>query len=44
MTTLVVDTHTLVWHLTDPARLGRGARRALEAADAGRWIRYVPAV
>jgi len=44
MTSVVVDTHALVWHLTDPARLGRGARRALEAADAARWICYVPAI
>lgn len=44
MTAFVADTHGLVWHLTDPRRLGRGARRAFGAADAGRWRCHVPAI
>jgi PIN domain nuclease of toxin-antitoxin system len=42
--TLVADTQALVWHLTAPRRLGKAARRAFGAADAGRWICYVPAI
>jgi PIN domain nuclease of toxin-antitoxin system len=44
VTAFVTDTHGLVWHLTDPKRLGRGARRAFSAADAGRWLCHVPAI
>ena len=44
MPTLVADTHALVWHLVEPSRLGRGARRALAAADAGRWRCHVPVI
>lgn len=44
MPTLVVDTHALVWHLTDPTRLGKGARRAFGAVDSGRWLCHVPAI
>ena len=44
MTTFVADTHGLVWHLTDPKRLGTGARRAFAAADARRWLCHVPAI
>jgi len=44
MTTLVADTHALVWQLTDPQRLGKAARRALAAADTGRALCHVPAV
>ena len=44
MRTVVADTHALVWHLIAPRRLGRAARRAFAAADAGRWTCYVPAV
>lgn len=40
----MADTHGLVWHLTDPKRLGKGARRAFAAADAGRWLCHVPAI
>jgi PIN domain nuclease of toxin-antitoxin system len=28
----VVDTHAWIWWVSDPARLGRGARRALDSA------------
>jgi PIN domain nuclease of toxin-antitoxin system len=41
---VVVDTHALVWHLLEPRRLGRAARRVLAATDAGRWACQVPAV
>jgi PIN domain nuclease of toxin-antitoxin system len=44
MTTVVADTHALVWHLTEPRRLGKAARRAFAAADAGRWLCHVPAI
>jgi len=44
MVTLLADTHALVWHLTDPRRLGRSARRALTEADAGRRLCYVPVI
>jgi PIN domain nuclease of toxin-antitoxin system len=44
VTNVVADTHALVWHLVAPRRLGRGARRAFTAADAGRWMCHVPAV
>jgi PIN domain nuclease of toxin-antitoxin system len=42
--TFVADTHALVWHLTGPERLGRGARRAFAAADEGRSMVCVPAI
>jgi PIN domain nuclease of toxin-antitoxin system len=41
---LVADTHALVWWLTAPKEVGPGARRAFEAADAGRWLCCVPAI
>lgn len=44
MIAFVADTHALVWHLTDPGRLGRAARRAFAAADAGRWLCHVPGI
>jgi PIN domain nuclease of toxin-antitoxin system len=44
MPNVVADTHALIWHLTDPRKLGRGARRELSAADAGRIVCHVPAV
>ncbi|MEK6606896.1 MAG: type II toxin-antitoxin system VapC family toxin [Myxococcota bacterium] len=44
MISVVADTHALVWHLTDPKRLGKGAHRAFAAVDAGRWLCHVPAV
>jgi PIN domain nuclease of toxin-antitoxin system len=42
--TVVADSHALVWHLTAPSRLGRGARRAFAASDEGRWLCYVPII
>lgn len=44
MPSLVADTHAIVWYLVEPKRLGKGARRAFAATDAGRWTCYVPAI
>jgi PIN domain nuclease of toxin-antitoxin system len=44
MTTVVADTHALVWHLVAPRKVGKAARRAFAAADSGRWMCHVPAV
>jgi len=41
---LVADTHAVVWHLSEPARLGRQARRLLASADAGSAVVFVPAI
>ena len=43
MTTVVADTHALVWHLVAPRKLGKGTRRAFAATDSGRWMCHVPA-
>lgn len=44
MRSLVADTHAVVWHLTEPQRLGKQARRLLASADAGRATVHVPVV
>lgn len=44
MVRLVADTHAIVWRLTAPAKLGRAAQRAFEAADSGRWLCCLPAI
>ena len=44
MVSVVADTHAIVWHLTDPVRLARGARRAFAEIDAGRWLCHVPVI
>jgi PIN domain nuclease of toxin-antitoxin system len=44
MNRLIADTHTVVWHLTAPRKLGAAARRELDAADAGRTLCCVPAI
>jgi PIN domain nuclease of toxin-antitoxin system len=44
MVSVVADTPAIVWHLTDPTRLGRGARRAFAAVDAGRWLCHIPVI
>jgi PIN domain nuclease of toxin-antitoxin system len=41
---VVADTHALVFQLTDPSRLGKAARRAFAAVDAGRWRCDVPVI
>src|SRR5947208_41083 len=43
MTTVVADTHALVWHVVAPRKLGKGTRRAFAATDSGRWMCHVPA-
>ncbi len=44
MLQLVADTHALVWHLTEPRRLGKAARRSFASADRGRSLCHVPAI
>ena len=44
MLRLVADTHALVWHLTDPKRLGKAARRSFASSDRGRSLCYIPAI
>jgi len=41
---VVVDTHALVWHLSQPKRLGLGARRLLKQADQGKLLVLIPAI
>jgi PIN domain nuclease of toxin-antitoxin system len=41
---LVADTHSIVWWLVAPRKLGAQARRAFEAADAGRWLCCIPVI
>ena len=40
----IADTHALVWHLTDPRRLGKAARRAFAVVDRDEGSCGVPAV
>lgn len=40
----VIDTHALVWYLSDPKRLGKKARRHLSAVDRGRAKVLIPAI
>lgn len=40
----VTDTHPLIFHAQGGSRLGKRAREAFAAAEAGRAIIYVPAV
>lgn len=44
MKTAVVDTHSLIWYLSDPKRLGRKARRHLAAVDRGTAKALIPAI
>ncbi len=44
MKTVCVDTHTLVWYLMRPAKLGRLAARVLRDADAGRATVLIPTI
>jgi len=39
-----IDTHALVWYLSQPRRLARSARRFLREADGGRAAVLVPAI
>jgi len=40
----LADTHALVWHLTEPRRLGKAARRCLASVDRGRSLCHIPAI
>ena len=40
----LADTHALVWHLTEPRRLGKAARRCLASADRGRSLCHIAAI
>jgi len=42
--TLLADTRALIWHLTEPRRLGKGARRGFASSDRGQALCYVPAI
>ncbi len=44
MKTFVLDTHTLVWFLSAPKRLGKGARRHLSAVDRGAGRALIAAI
>lgn len=44
MNSFVADTQAILWQLTEPHRLGKGARRAFAAAEAGRSVCHVPAI
>ena len=44
MKRVVLDTHTLLWHLQLPKRLGAGARRLLKQADQGKVHVLIPAI
>jgi PIN domain nuclease of toxin-antitoxin system len=43
MTDLVLDTHACVYALAAPARLGKAARQALAAVEAGGAVAWIPA-
>lgn len=44
MSQFVTDTHPLIWHLTDDARLTIGARTVLAGADQGEHRIWVPGI
>ena len=44
MQRFVADTHALLWHLTDPPRLGKAARRGFASVDRGPAVCGVPAI
>ncbi len=41
---VVADTQALVWHLVDPRRLGKSAKRTFAAADSRKLLCHVPAI
>ena len=43
MSDFVLDTHACIYALAAPARLGKAARRALKAVEAGRGVAWIPA-
>ena len=44
MLRFVADTHALLWHLTEPKRLGKAARRAFASAERGVALCRVPVI
>lgn len=40
----VVDTHSIIWFLTDDDRLGKKAKETLEKADEGKVIIIIPTI
>ena len=44
LTEYLLDTHTCVYALISPAKLGTAARRALQEVERGRAIVWIPAV
>ena len=44
MSSFVADTHAIYWQLAEPHRLGRAARRAFAAAEAGKSVCHAPAI
>ncbi len=44
MKAFVLDTHTLVWYLSAPKRLGKLARRSLASVDKGKALALIPAI
>jgi PIN domain nuclease of toxin-antitoxin system len=40
----MLDTHALVWYVTRPSRIGKGATKALRAVEAGRALAWLPAI
>ncbi len=44
MKRFVLDTHTLIWHLSLPKRLGKSARRVLKQVDDGKAFALIPAI
>lgn len=44
MSAFVADTQAILWLITQPEKLGRAARRAFAAAEAGKGPCHVPAV
>jgi PIN domain nuclease of toxin-antitoxin system len=44
LSTVVADTQALAWYVTEPARLGPGARRGFAACEESRSFCHVPVV
>ncbi len=38
----VTDSHALIWHLDQPRKLGKRARRIFDAAEGGRGVVVIP--
>ncbi len=44
MKSVLLDTHTLIWHLSKPSRLGKEAKRLLRLVDKGKVLGLVSAI